>query len=59
MARDYTAFTSGERLQIATTAGKLGLWYQNKPHGTGPHVHIQGLPRGPIPSHFKTRYQED
>ena len=58
MARDYTATTGAERLALAQTAGELGLWYESRPHGTGAHVHIQGLPPGPIPHHFKKRYQE-
>ncbi len=47
MAVDLTAATEAGRSAIAETARDFGLWVTLKPHGTGPHVHIQGLPPGP------------
>ena len=41
----------------------LGMWTEPRPHGTGPHLHTQGLPPGPVAEWWMAKYgpeaQED
>ena len=59
MARDYNASTEAGRIALASTARELGLWYENKSHGTALIVHVQGLAPGPIPEHWRKRYLDE
>ena len=60
MAADYGALTHHELRSMADTAIELGLWYKIHTVG-GPdeiHLHVQGLPIGPIAQWWQDRYLE-
>jgi hypothetical protein len=48
MARDFGSGTDHGLQTIASDARELGLWFVVHNVGSGDHVHVQGLPTGPI-----------
>jgi len=42
--------------RMISTAKTLGLWAQWHDTGSGPHLHLQGLPTGPIELWWLDRY---
>ena len=61
MARDYGAPTV-QALESATkTARELGLWFLIHAvdrRGRGIHLHVQGLPTGPVATWWLDKYEE-
>ncbi len=58
MARDF-AWDGDTAMQLARAnlvAIELGLWTEPRPHGTGPHLHVQGLEPGPVPQWWSEKY---
>lgn len=60
MARDYGAPSLQGMHQAAAVAYRLGLWRIVHDTGIGPHagdhLHVQGLPPGPIEYWWRTKY---
>ena len=58
MARDFV-WDGDTAMQLARAnlvAIELGLWTEPRPHGTGPHLHVQGLPVGPVAGWWLAKY---
>ncbi len=56
MARDYVAKDQAGLDQCAEAARRLGLWVLLHDVGSGNHVHVQGLEKGPPPSWWADKY---
>lgn len=58
MAKDYDAKDDGAREQAGEVASGLGLHVKvHMVEGGNPHVHVQGLPKGPPPSWWSDLHQ--
>lgn len=58
MARDYVHDDNSTEMlhAVATSALGLGLWVEVHDVGSGDHVHVQGLPPGPVPAWWAAKY---
>jgi len=55
MARDFVASQQGME-QAQAVANRLGLTTKLHDVGSGAHLHTQGLPVGPVPDWWATKY---
>ena len=55
MARDFVA-TMPEMEEALQTALSLGFWCELHDAGTGDHLHVQGLPPGPVAEWWEAKY---
>ncbi len=56
MARDFSAGNEEELIEASLLAEVLGLWYVVHTKNSGIHLHVQGLPTGPIPQWWELKY---
>ena len=56
MADDFTSPDVNGLHQAASIAVKLGLWVKVHDAGSGDHLHVQGLPVGPVPEWWSQKY---
>ena len=56
MARDFHSETPQGMTQALPVAHELGLWAKLHDVNSGDHLHVQGLPRGPIVEWWLVKY---
>lgn len=59
MARDFVGPSAAANQVAAEEANDLGLWWKLHDTGSGDHLHTQGLPPGPPPVWWVSKYGDE